>query len=949
MGHPCRQTAALALSLAALALAAATSGCRSGVSVVGTPEDGGVLPQGAPVSLRLDGVRADLPLEVGSVVDLKAFAKFSDGTEVDFTAQATFTSNGPAAKVAGHTLTAALVGKAEVRATYAGDAGAALTDAVTVTVQNQGAGVTVALEVTPPRLSLSPGLGAQLRANATQADSSQRNATGLATWTSRNPTVCTVDDSARKGFVSAVAAGACVVDATYGGQTGSAQISVDDLTVKDLSVSPVVLLVPKGGTGQLLATATLSDGSAVDATRTATWTSDDATIATVASGLVSGLATGATNVSASLGGITAKVAVKVDAAPLVSISVTPPQATLAAGLTQNLRATAVYGDGVSIDVTQQADWSVDKPAIATVTTRGNPGAGQVSGVAVGRAIVKASYGGLAGSAIITVSDAQLQSLTLVPAASTLPAGTSVRLRAFGSYSDHSVREVSTSATWSVGDPQLATVDATGLVTGLAKGTTKVSAQVGGVSAVAVIEVTDAQLSKILLLPVSVVVPMGLSQRVFATGIYSDNSLHDVTEQATWNVAQGAIATVSNSAGQRGTITGVSAGDTTVTATLGAVTSAPTGVTVSGAALISIALQSPTPLLPVYLTVPYRVQARYSDGSQFDQTTNSTFSVDNPAVASVVATGPSAGLVTALSQGRVQIKATLGGLSATQNLQVVDAVLTGIVVRFPKDLIKVGEAEQVRCLAQYQGAPQPIDVTPLCTFTSGDPTVARFLVNPAGTITGQAPGKTTLYAELNGTSGSRPLAVDSQLPLKIIVQEPAVTLAVAVTRALIAIGYYADNTSADITLGADWSSDNNSAAVVGNTGLIKGFVTGVAIGDAKITAKQGAAAGYSAVTVGGGKAVKLSIAPVNPVVTVRAGGPGPGGGGVQLPFYATATFDDGTDQNVTEASSWTTSDPTIVTISDQTGSKGRAVVTNAGGATVTASFRGLTASTFLTAR
>ena len=56
---------------------------------------------------------------------------------------------------------------------------------------------------------------------------------------------------------------------------------------------------------------------------------------------------------------------------------------------------------------------------------------------------------------------------------------------------------------------------------------------------------------------------------------------------------------------------------TVTAALGSVTSAPTGVTVSGAALISIALQSPSPLLPVYLTVPYRVQARYSDGSQFD--------------------------------------------------------------------------------------------------------------------------------------------------------------------------------------------------------------------------------------------------------------------------------------------------------------------------------------------
>ena len=941
----------------ACVLALLLPGCPSSVSVLGFLEDGGGTPPvGPPQSLRLDGVRSDLPLDQGAVVELHAFAKYSDGSEAEVTGQADFTSSQPAvATVSGNTLKAVGKGTADVRATLASDAGAALTAVVTITVQNPGADATVAVEVAPARLSLTPGLGAQLRANATQADATQKTVTGLAAWTSRSPAICTVDDTVRKGFVSAVAAGACAVDASFGGKTGTAQITVDTLTVTALSITPSPLLVPKGATAQLIATATLSDGSASDATRTATWQSDDPGTASVALGLVTGVAAGATSVTATVGGQSAKVAVKVDAAPLVAVSINPPQALLSAGLSQQLRAVAVYADGVSQEVTALATWTTDKAAIATVATA-TADAGLVQALAVGRAIVKASYAGQTGTAVITVSDALLTSLQIVPASVDLAAGTSQRLRAFGTFSDHSVRDVSTGASWAVGDPSVATVDAVGNLAGLAPGQTKVTASLGAQLGVAVVTVSDAVLVKLLVLPVSVVVPIGQTQRLIATGVYSNNTLQNVTEQATWAAADAGVATVSNSAGQRGLVAGVAAGDTTVTAALAGVTSVPAWVTVSGATILSVQLSLGGPqgggglpggqlLLPLYLTVPLRLVANYSDGSQFDQTSAGTYSVDNQAVASIVASGPGAGQVTGLSQGRARLTGAFGGKSDNLQLTVVAAVLQGVVVQLPRPSLKVGDTEGARCLAQYQGPPRPIDVTPLCTFTSADPSIARFLAQPAGTLTAQAPGDVVVFAELQGMSGSNKLHVDSAVPQKIVVQEPAFSLPLGVTRAVIAIAYYADGSTADITLGCDWSSDANAVAVVGNGGFLKGLVTGVSGGTAHIIATQGAVNGQSTVTVVEAKPVSLLITPVNPVVT-SPGGPFRQ---QQVVFYSTAHYDDGSDQNVTESSSWTTSDPKIVVISDIQGRKGIAQVLAPGGATVTAAFKGLKSSTFLTAR
>jgi hypothetical protein len=67
------------------------------------------------------------------------------------------------------------------------------------------------------------------------------------------------------------------------------------------------------------------------------------------------------------------------------------------------------------------------------------------------------------------------------------------------------------------------------------------------------------------------VAVGLTEQFTATGTYSDKSTQNLTSQATWASATTSVATISNAAGTRGLATGVAAGTSTISATLGSIT------------------------------------------------------------------------------------------------------------------------------------------------------------------------------------------------------------------------------------------------------------------------------------------------------------------------------------------------------------------------------------------
>ena len=169
-------------------------------------------------------------------------------------------------------------------------------------------------------------------------------------------------------------------------------------TGKQLSgvhISSSSLSVFAGTTSQLSATASYSDGTTVDVTTTATWTSSNPQVATVTAGLVTASASGSAVISASYLSDSATSSLTVGAA-LKGLLVEPADLFVLVGQTAQLVSTAVGADGTTMDVSAQTVWSSGNSSAITVSATG-----LASAVAAGATKISGTYQGVSNTIAIT--------------------------------------------------------------------------------------------------------------------------------------------------------------------------------------------------------------------------------------------------------------------------------------------------------------------------------------------------------------------------------------------------------------------------------------------------------------------------------------------------------------------------------------------------------------------
>ena len=160
-------------------------------------------------------------------------------------------------------------------------------------------------------------------------------------------------------------------------------------------------------------------------------------------------------------------------AAVATLEVRPRGATLRAG--ETLRLTAAVRDEQGRPLTgRPIVWTSNAPNIVAVSS-----AGVASGVAPGNAIVTAATGGKAGSATLTVAPAGVASLDVRPASASIAVNQTVRLDAIAKDASGGVL-TGRREDWTSGDASVATVSSTGLVTGVAPGTARITATSEGV-------------------------------------------------------------------------------------------------------------------------------------------------------------------------------------------------------------------------------------------------------------------------------------------------------------------------------------------------------------------------------------------------------------------------------------------------------------------------------------
>jgi Carboxypeptidase regulatory-like domain/Bacterial Ig-like domain (group 2) len=118
----------------------------------------------------------------------------------------------------------------------------------------------------------------QLTATARMSDGTARDVTSSAAWESSNPVIAAVSST---GMVTVVGSGELDVRATYQNVTGSMHLSVARHVV---AVTVTGAPSTSSSPFQLIATARGSDGSSQDVTRSATWESSNAQLASVSAG-----------------------------------------------------------------------------------------------------------------------------------------------------------------------------------------------------------------------------------------------------------------------------------------------------------------------------------------------------------------------------------------------------------------------------------------------------------------------------------------------------------------------------------------------------------------------------------------------------------------------------------------------------------------------------------------
>ncbi len=264
----------------------------------------------------------------------------------------------------------------------------------------------------------------------------------------------------------------------------------------------------------------------------------------------------------------------------------------------------------------------------------------------------------------------IQSLTLAPLAPSIAVGTTQAFQA----TDESGQSVTGQVSWSSSDPAVASIDATGLASGLAPGTTTITASRNGVLATTSLTVTAATLTSLAITPLTPSVPAGLTQQFSATGTFSDNSTQDLTGQVTWSSSAGAVASID----AVGLATTLTPGVTDIGATLNGV-SAQTTLTVTAAILQSLAV---TPLDPSLFSSgrarQFTATGTFSDGSVVDVTEQVSWTSSNPAVASVSDVAGTRGQMRTSGVGTITIQALVGAVGASTNVTITSDPLVRLL-------------------------------------------------------------------------------------------------------------------------------------------------------------------------------------------------------------------------------------------------------------------------------
>jgi 6-phosphogluconolactonase (cycloisomerase 2 family) len=174
-------------------------------------------------------------------------------------------------------------------------------------------------------------------------------------------------------------------------------------------------------------------------------------------------------------------------AALAAIAVSPPNSTIASGLTQQFSATGTFSDGSTRDISTTVQWVSSNQTVATIDALG-----LARSMSIGTTTIEARSGALFGTGVLTVSSATLTRIAVTPTSQYLWLGQNYPFTASGTFSDGTTHDITQTVTWSSSDPAVLLVNNSSGRIGIANtrgpGSAKVIAESGTVTGTTAVNV-----------------------------------------------------------------------------------------------------------------------------------------------------------------------------------------------------------------------------------------------------------------------------------------------------------------------------------------------------------------------------------------------------------------------------------------------------------------------------
>jgi uncharacterized protein YjdB len=409
-------------------------------------------------------------------------------------------------------VTATGPGSATISAEYTNADSTVATGTATFTVTGVGStdNDITAITVIPGGQSVpSPGDTATYVAVGTTGSGSTVSMSGLVTWASSAPQIATIN--AATGVATAVGQGTSTITAQYVNAdkttaTGTATFTVSgsgttnsDITQVSIVPSGQTVAAP-GDTATYTAVGITASGLSENLNGLVVWSASSPQIATInaSSGIATAVGQGTTTISAQYTNADSTVATGTATFTvtgsgsqnndITSITIIPGnQSVPAPGDSATFIALGTSSTGSTVSMSGLVTWTSSSGTIATIDAQ----TGVATGQAAGTVTITAQYANAdktiaTGTASFTVQTGAAETytaLTILPSAQSVSASgqTADFIALATSGTTGLIQDVTNLVTWSSSIPSVATISNTGVVTGVAQGSTTITALLNNTS------------------------------------------------------------------------------------------------------------------------------------------------------------------------------------------------------------------------------------------------------------------------------------------------------------------------------------------------------------------------------------------------------------------------------------------------------------------------------------